>query len=114
MVDIENLSTLPLSYQCWTTIENLVFVKKLASSEFTKFVKYQETVDIPLIRAQNVNRNGFSEGNFLYVDIENTERAPRSRLYDGKSYWCLWVSQECQNFSKGKEFFQVQTQQKKY
>ncbi|MBI5403377.1 MAG: restriction endonuclease subunit S [Ignavibacteriae bacterium] len=60
------------------------FITKLAGFEFTKYVKYKEKGDIPVIRAQNVSKIGFIERNFIYVDRGIMEKLPRSRVYGGE------------------------------
>lgn len=68
----------------WVKLGDHAFVTKLAGFEFTKYVKYKDKGDVPVIRAQNVSRYCFIPRNFLYVDREIMERLPRSRVYGGE------------------------------
>ncbi len=68
----------------WVKLGDNAFVTKLAGFEFTKYVKYKDEGDIPVIRAQNVSKSSFIPRNFLYVDREIMEKLPRSRVYGGE------------------------------
>jgi len=50
----------------WKKISDFAFVTKLAGYEFTKHVEYSEFGDVPVIRAQNISKTGFKEGNYYY------------------------------------------------
>ena len=47
------------------TIDHLFDVTKLAGFEFTKFVKYHDDYDIPVIKAENVGKMVLKKPNFL-------------------------------------------------
>lgn len=68
----------------WVKLGDNAFVTKLAGFEFTKYVKYKDEGDIPVIRAQNISKTSFIPRNFLYVDREIMEKLPRSRVYGGE------------------------------
>lgn len=81
--EIAELPKLPVEWG-WVKIGDHSFVTKLAGFEYTKHVKYQEKGDIPVIRAQNVSKEGFIPRNFVYVDKETMEKLPRSRIRGGE------------------------------
>jgi type I restriction enzyme S subunit len=70
----------------WTfaKLGDVSFVTKLAGFEYTKHVQYTQNPDIPVIRAQNIQKYGFSPGNFVYVGRHLIELLPRSRLFGGE------------------------------
>jgi len=68
----------------WVRLGDHAFVTKLAGFEFSKYVKYKNEGDVPVIRAQNVTKEGFIRKKFLYVDREVMEKLPRSRVYGGE------------------------------
>jgi len=68
----------------WVKLGDNAFVTKLAGFEFTKYVKYRDEGDIPVIRAQNVSRRSFIPRNFIYVDRGVMEKLPRSRIHGGE------------------------------
>jgi len=78
-----NLPELPDKWT-WVKLGDNAFVTKLAGFEFTKYVKYKEEGEVPVIRAQNVSKTSFIPRNFLYVDREIMEKLPRSRVYGGE------------------------------
>ena len=81
--EMAKLPNLPKEW-CWVKLGDHAFVTKLAGFEFTKYVKYKDEGDIPVIRAQNVSKDRFVPRNFLYVDREIMENLPRSRVYGGE------------------------------
>jgi len=78
------LSSFPQNYWCSVSIDSVAFVTKLAGFEYTKYVKYSGTDEIPVIRGLNVSERGFKPGNHVYVTKELVENLPRSRLYGGE------------------------------
>jgi len=68
----------------WIKTGDFAFVTKLAGFEFTKYVRYNGSGEIPVIRAQNVSKNGFIKRNFIYVDRKTLEILPRSRVTGGE------------------------------
>jgi type I restriction enzyme, S subunit len=83
MKEEQTINELPKDWK-WVKLGDFAFVTKLAGFEFTKYVSYNENGDIPVIRAQNVTKNGFLEKNLIYVDRETMEKLPRSRVYGGE------------------------------
>ena len=81
--EIDKLTDLPNKWK-WNKLGNMAFVTKLAGFEFTKYVEYKEKGDIPVVKAQNVSKEGFLPRNFDYVDREVMEKLPRSRIYGGE------------------------------
>jgi type I restriction enzyme S subunit len=69
---------------CWRRIGDNCFVTKLAGFEFTKYVKYIDDGEIPVIRAQNITKHGFQAGNYIYVKRGVFEHLSRSRLRGGE------------------------------
>lgn len=63
------------------TIDYLFDVTKLAGFEFTKFVKYHDDYDIPVIKAENVGKNGFKETRFSKVEKTVVDALPRSSIF---------------------------------
>lgn len=63
------------------TIDHLFDVTKLAGFEFTKFVKYHDDYDIPVIKAENVGKNGFKETQFSKVEKTVVDALPRSSIF---------------------------------
>ncbi|NJN94963.1 MAG: hypothetical protein HC875_13105 [Anaerolineales bacterium] len=68
----------------WTTIDNIAWVTKLAGFEFTKYIKYQESGPVKVIRGLNVGYGEFRDENFKYIDIETSDGLPRSQLRGGE------------------------------
>lgn len=78
-----NLSNIPGEWT-WIKLGDHAFVTKLAGFEFTKYVKYKNEGEVPVIRAQNVSKSSFNPRNFVYVDRNIMEQLPRSRVYGGE------------------------------
>jgi type I restriction enzyme S subunit len=81
-IDSRGLPDLPEGW-CWLTIDALAFVTKLAGFEYTKFVEYDESGDLAVIKAENAGRDGFRETNFSRVRSESVAHLTRSRLSGG-------------------------------
>lgn len=66
----------------WKVVKlgSIAFVTKLAGFEYTKYIKLEETGDIPAIRAQNVRKGYLDESNLLYISKETSEFLQRSAL----------------------------------
>lgn len=56
------------------------FVTKLAGFEYTKYIKLEESGDVPVIRAQNVRKGYLDTTNLLYIDRQTSENLSRSAL----------------------------------
>jgi type I restriction enzyme S subunit len=81
--DVISLPQLPLAWR-WERIGNLSFVTKLAGFEFTEFITYSSTGEVPVIKAQNVSKTGFIEGGFSYVPSEVLLELPRIKITGGE------------------------------
>lgn len=81
--ELESLYNLPETWK-WEKIGNFSFVTKLAGFEFSKFIKYTESGDIPVIKAQNIGTNNFKEGNFSFVNKTTLDKLPRISLEGGE------------------------------
>ena len=81
--EYENLADLPNGWM-WECIGNFSFVTKLAGFEFSEFVLYQDTGEVPVIKAQNVTKKGFKEGNFSFIDKRVLEFLPRINMNGGE------------------------------
>ncbi|MCY9854748.1 restriction endonuclease subunit S [Vibrio mediterranei] len=69
---------------CWASIDTIAFVTKLAGFEFTKFVKYVDEGTVPVIKAENVGKDGFKNTNFSLVPKSIVEALPRSEIFGGE------------------------------
>ena len=56
------------------------FVTKLAGFEYTKYIKLEESGDVPVVRAQNVRKGYLDTTNLLYIDRQTSENLSRSAL----------------------------------
>lgn len=65
---------------CWTTIDALCFVTKLAGFEYTKFVQYTTDGDLAVIKAENAGRFGFKRTKFSKVRSASVTPLTRSVL----------------------------------
>jgi type I restriction enzyme S subunit len=77
-----NMTTLPTSWQ-WLQIADFAFVTKLAGFEYTKYVKYDEAGDLPVIKAENAGPPGFRETNYSFVRSDMIAMLRRSVLRGG-------------------------------
>ncbi|GAB2630391.1 restriction endonuclease subunit S [Belliella aquatica] len=75
--EFENTS--PKSWQI-AKIVDLCFVTKLAGFEYTKYIKLEDSGEIPVIRAQNVKMNRLDERNLKYIDKDTSELLYRCAL----------------------------------
>lgn len=82
-LDSSELPELPEGW-AWSRMNEIAFITKLAGFEYTKYVKYKDAGEIPVIRAQNVKKQGFYPSNFVFVDRIIMENLPRSRLFGGE------------------------------
>jgi type I restriction enzyme S subunit len=83
-----NIPTIDYSYtkeipETWTitNIDYLAFVTKLAGFEYTKYIKFKEVGEIPVVRAQNVQMGKFVESNIIFIDKETSDFLERSQLF---------------------------------
>ena len=65
----------------WTSIDSIASVTKLAGFEFTKYVSYSESGEIPVLKAENVGKNGFKQTQYSRVSLRTVELLPRSELF---------------------------------
>jgi type I restriction enzyme S subunit len=82
-VDTTDLPGLPEGW-CWTTIDTIAFVTKLAGFEYTKYVTYDPNGDLPVIKAENAGKYGFKETDFSFVQSESVTHLTRSFLKGGE------------------------------
>ena len=64
-------------------IGELCDVTKLAGFEFTKYIKYQKSGDIIMLRGLNCKSGKLVLDDVKYIDRETSYKLPRSRLYAG-------------------------------
>lgn len=81
--DIEKLWNVPHEW-CWTTIDAIAFVTKLAGFEYTKFVKYDPSGDLAVLKAENAGKDGFKKSAYSRVKSESVKNLTRSRLFGGE------------------------------
>lgn len=81
--ELDSLSTLP-DLWCWQKIGNLAFVTKLAGFEFSKHIVYKQKGIIPVIKAQNVSKEGFNDIFDSFVDKKTLTILPRIQLRGGE------------------------------
>ena len=69
---------------CWTTVDDIYFVTKLAGFEYTEYFR-KEAISpmnaVPIVRAQNVKMGRFIENKKEAITKELSEQLPRSALY---------------------------------
>ena len=69
---------------CWTTVDDIYFVTKLAGFEYTEYFR-KEAISpmnaVPIVRAQNVKMGRFIENKNEAITEELSEQLPRSALY---------------------------------
>tara|TARA_R110000751_G_scaffold126574_4_gene228507 strand:+ start:10477 stop:12003 length:1527 start_codon:yes stop_codon:yes gene_type:complete len=68
----------------WTQIGDLCFVTKLAGFEYTDYVNYDEDGDLPVLKAENAQRNGFKKTDFSKVNSESVKMLTRSQIFGGE------------------------------
>jgi type I restriction enzyme S subunit len=64
-----------------TNIDFLAWVTKLAGFEYTKYIKFSATGEVPVIRAQNVQMGEFIDENIIYIDKKTSDFLERSQLF---------------------------------
>ncbi|MFL5909275.1 MAG: restriction endonuclease subunit S [Gaiellaceae bacterium] len=80
--DTSGLHELPQGW-CWTTVDTIAFVTKLAGFEYTKYVKYDSDGDLAVIKAENAGKHGFKRTDFSRVKSDTVKHLTRSRLHPG-------------------------------
>ena len=69
---------------CWTTVDDIYFVTKLAGFEYTEYFR-KEAISpmnaVPIVRAQNVKMGRFIENKNEAITEDLSEQLPRSALY---------------------------------
>ena len=68
----------------WSQVDAFAFVTKLAGFEYTKYVKYDATGDLPVLKAENAGRSGFRLTDFSHVRSETVQHLTRSWLHGGE------------------------------
>ena len=56
------------------------FVTKLAGFEYTKYIKYEDSGDVVMVKAQNVKNGSLNEKDLSYISNEVSDSLPRSQL----------------------------------
>ena len=79
MEDKDVISSFPSSWK-QLKLGEISFVTKLAGFEYTKYIKLEESGDIPVVRAQNVRKGYLDTTNLLYIDRQTSENLNRSAL----------------------------------
>lgn len=74
---------LPSCWQ-WLQIGSFSFVTKLAGFEYTKFVRYDDNGDLPVLKAENAGRYGFRATPYSKVRSEAVAELTRSYLHGGE------------------------------
>jgi type I restriction enzyme S subunit len=74
---------LPDTWQ-WVQIGHFAFVTKLAGFEYTKFVKYVDDGDLPVLKAENAGPQGYRITDYSRVLGTSVSRLTRSLLRGGE------------------------------
>ncbi len=59
------------------------FVTKLAGFEYTKYINYEDSGDVVMVKAQNVKNGVLNEKDLSYISNEVSDSLPRSQLASG-------------------------------
>ncbi len=76
---LNRMWTLP-EFWTWTQLGCIAFVTKLAGFEYTKYVKYDESGDLAVIKAENASKKGFNYTNFSKIKSETVKHLKRSQI----------------------------------
>lgn len=68
----------------WLQIGEFAFVTKLAGFEYTKYVKYSDDGDLPVIKAENSGPNGFRVTQYSHIHSDSVAELTRSHLLGGE------------------------------
>ena len=68
----------------WTQIGTICFVTKLAGFEYTEYVNYDNSGDLPVLKAENTGLNGFKKTIFSKVHSNSVQMLKRSILNGGE------------------------------
>ncbi len=68
----------------WAQLGLIAFVTKLAGFEYTKYVKYDDSGDLFVIKAENAGRSGFKKTDFSKVNSKTVLSLTRSFLFGGE------------------------------
>lgn len=68
----------------WTQLGTICFVTKLAGFEYTDYVNYDESGDLPVLKAENAGPNGFKKTDFSKVKSESVKMLTRSQIFGGE------------------------------
>ena len=80
---ISRMWDLPDGWQ-WLQVGSFAFVTKLAGFEYTKFVRYDENGDLPVIKAENAGPHGYRATEYSLVKSETVSHLSRSHLNGGE------------------------------
>ncbi len=72
---VSNTKSIPV-----TEIAKKFFVTKLAGFEYTKYIKYQDSGDVIMVRGLNVKDKKLKLDDVYYIDSEVSDKLPRSQL----------------------------------
>ena len=72
---VSNTKNIPV-----TEIAKKFFVTKLAGFEYTKYIKYQDSGDVIMVRGLNVKDKKLKLDDVYYIDSEVSDKLPRSQL----------------------------------
>lgn len=61
-------------------LNDIAFVTKLAGFEYTKYMKLEDSGQVPVIRAQNVKPFDLNESSLKYIDLETSKQLQRCAL----------------------------------
>lgn len=81
-VDAATLPELPEGW-CSASIDTIAFVTKLAGFEYTKYVEYDPSGDLPVIKAENAGKHGFKRTEFSKVKSDTIQHLSRSKVIGG-------------------------------
>ncbi len=68
----------------WTQIGTICFVTKLAGFEYTEYVNYDNSGDLPVLKAENTGLNGFKKTIYSKVHSNSVQMLKRSILNGGE------------------------------
>jgi type I restriction enzyme, S subunit len=79
--EVAGLPELPEGW-VWVNLDIVAHVTKLAGFEYTKFVRYSEDGDLPVVKAENVGKGQFEETEYSFVKSDSVDHLVRSKLVE--------------------------------
>ena len=64
-------------------VGELCDVTKLAGYEYTKYIHYQDSGDVVMVKGLNVKEKHLKLDDLSYIDVETSDLLPRSQLHPG-------------------------------